>query len=97
MAGTFADINLLANNADFRTKVQVALLKRATRKLVDPGAAESEINIARRLISGTLPIVESVSLAIASAYPEISAAAPAVPTDAVTQTAVDLLFAHLAR
>jgi hypothetical protein len=96
MAGTFADqATLTADNA-FIAKVRAAMIYRAV-ELYDSDTAQSwaVLKQARSILDNAGGDAAKIAALVASGNPTIAAAAPAVPNDADTQYAVNVVLTTL--
>ena len=96
MAGTFADQATLATDNAFIAKVQRAMITTAVEKYYSSTAQDFSVLLQSKQIldNGASDAARIASLCIA-ADATIQANSPAVPTDAATQTAVNVVLTAL--
>ena len=98
MAGTAADIAVLATLNEFIVQCRVALVKRAVE--IDAGSDRQSaqmLNGVAGIMSNSEDISKRMAWLIAAGNPTISAAAPAVPSEGDTQYAVNTMLPKLVR
>ena len=96
MAGTFAEQATLASDNAFIAKVRVALIARAVEQYYSATAQPFAIlNQARNILNDAGDDAARVAWLAIAADATIRAAAPSVPSDSATQTAVNTVLTAL--
>jgi hypothetical protein len=96
MAGTFTDQATLAADAAFIGKVKIAMITRAIEQYYNATAQPySVLAQAKNILETGAGEVERMAWLCVAADANIKAAAPAVPSDAATQTIVNTVLTAL--
>lgn len=96
MAGTLTDQATLAQDSAFVGKVKAAMIYRASSNFNSATAQTYRaLEQCRDILNGAANRAQEVAWLCAVAIPAIASAAPAIPSDAATQSAVDAILAAL--
>ena len=96
MAGTLADQATLAQDSAFVGKVKAAMIFRAVAQYNSASAQTFRtLEQCRGILSDGAGDAQRVAWLCAVGVPSIAAAAPVIPSDAATQSAVDAILAAL--
>ena len=96
MAGSFTDQATLASDNGFIAKVRVAMIARAVEQYYNATAQPySVLHQAKVILDSAGGDAARVAALAIAADANIKAAAPAVPSDAATQAAVNIVLAAL--
>ena len=96
MAGTLAEQATLAQDSAFVGKVKACMISRASTNFNSATAQTFRtLEQCRAILSDGAGDAQRVAWLCAVAVPAIASAAPAIPSDAATQTAVDAILAAL--
>ena len=96
MAGTLADQATLAVDSAFVGKVKAAMIYRASINFNSASAQTFRtLEQCRTILQNGGDDAQRIAWLCAVAVPAIASAAPAIPSDAATQSAVDAILAAL--
>ena len=96
MAGTLADQATLAVDSAFVGKVKAAMIYRASVNFSSASAQTYQtLQQCRTILQSGGDDAQRIAWLCAVAVPSIAAAAPVIPSDAATQSAVDAILAAL--
>jgi hypothetical protein len=96
MAGTLAEQATLAQDSAFVNKVKAAMIFRASANFNSATAQTFRtLEQCRTILGNGGDDAQRIAWLAAVVIPAIASAAPAVPSDATTQTAVDTILAAL--
>jgi hypothetical protein len=96
MAGTLADQATLAQDSAFVNKVKAAMIFRAVTQYNSASAQTFRtLEQSRDTLAGAAGSAQQIAWLCAVGVPSIASAAPAIPSDAATQSAVDAILAAL--
>ncbi len=96
MAGTLSEQATLAQDSAFVGKVKAAMIFRAATNFNSATAQTFRtLEQCRAILSDGAGDAQRVAWLCAVAVPAIASAAPAIPSDAATQSAVDAILAAL--
>ena len=96
MAGTLSEQATLAADSAFVAKVKACMIFRAVTQFNSATAQTFRtLEQSRETLNGAASRAQEIAWLCAVAVPSIASAAPAIPSDAATQTAVDSILAAL--
>ena len=96
MAGTLADQATLAQDSAFVNKVKAAMIFRAVTQYNSASAQTFRtLEQSRETLNGAASRAQEIAWLCVVGVPSIASAAPAIPSDAATQSAVDAILAAL--
>lgn len=96
MAGTLADQATLAQDSAFVNKVKAAMIFRAVAQYNSASAQTFRtLEQSRDTLAGAANKAQEIAWLCAVGVPSIASAAPVIPPDAATQSAVDAILAAL--
>lgn len=96
MAGTLADQATLAQDSAFVGRVKAAMIFRAVAQYNSASAQTFRtLEQSRETLAGAANKAQEIAWLCAVGVPSIASAAPAIPSDAATQSAVDAILTAL--
>ena len=96
MAGTLSEQATLAADSAFVAKVKAAMIFRASTNFNSATAQTFRtLEQSRETLAGAASRAQEIAWLCAVGVPSIASAAPAIPSDAATQSAVDAILAAL--